>query len=132
MMSDRDETQPDLGSARDQAPPVPRVSLPHDLAGSLRHLPEAELVRLAEAVAAEHRRRGLATPESPSRTPTPTRATSSRSTTRRGAGDAAAPPLTVAQISLIRPSIKAGVTPSVLSRQFGLTRAQIRAALEGH
>jgi hypothetical protein len=107
------------------------VSLPLDLAGSLRHLPEVELVCLAEAVAAEHRRRGLEAPESLSGTPKIDNATAPRSTAECGADDAATLPLTAAQISLIRSSIKAGVTPPVLSRQFGRSRAQIRAALEG-
>lgn len=64
--------------------------------------------------------------------PAPKRgARSRRPEVLRGVDDAATLPLTAAQISLIRSSIKAGVTPSVLSRQLGLSRAQIRAALEG-
>jgi hypothetical protein len=38
--------------------------------------------------------------------------------------------LTRSQINLIRSSIQAGVKPGTLSRQFGLTRAQITAALK--
>jgi hypothetical protein len=45
--------------------------------------------------------------------------------------DAILSQLTRPQISLIRSSIKAGVKPTALQRQFGLTRAQITAALKG-
>jgi len=38
--------------------------------------------------------------------------------------------LTLSQVNLIRESIKSGVKPSVLTRQFGITRAQIKAALQ--
>jgi len=38
--------------------------------------------------------------------------------------------LSRSQVSLIRASIKAGVKPGALSRQFGITQTQIRAALK--
>jgi hypothetical protein len=92
--------------------------LPKALADSLRHLSEADVVRLADAVAVEMQRRGLAASKHEREPP------------RQGAPDPALSQLTRSQISLIRSSIKAGVKPAALSRQFGLTRAQITAALK--
>lgn len=96
----------------------PRAVLPHNLEGSLRHLPEDDLFRLAKAVEAEMQTRGLAAMP-------PQNGSSAKQKVEAPIGD-----LTRAQISLIRSSIKAGVKPGVLSRQFGLTRAQITAALK--
>jgi hypothetical protein len=95
----------------------PHSVLPHNLEASLRHLLEQDIVRLAEAVAAEMERRGLTAAKEPNQSP------------RKGASDPVLLQLTRSQISLIRSSIQAGVKPAALSRQFGLTRAQITAAL---
>jgi hypothetical protein len=94
-----------------------RTVLPHKLAESLRHLPEEDILRLAEAVSVEMENRGLAAPKQKSLS------------ARSGTADPALSQLTRSQINLIRSSIQAGVKPSTLSRQFGLTRAQITAAL---
>lgn len=87
----------------------------NDLAGSLTHLSEQDITRLAEALDFEAQRRGMFI----SLTGTPQ---------RKRASDL--PKLTRLQISLIQCSIKAGVKPLVLLRQFCLSQAQIRAALE--
>jgi hypothetical protein len=73
---------------------------------------------LRDAVAAETRRRGLAEPKQREKG------------ADKGKPDPILLELTRSQISLIRSSIKAGVKPAALSRQFGLTRAQITAALK--
>jgi hypothetical protein len=94
-----------------------RRLLPYDLAASLRHLPDEDVMRLAEAVAAEMKNRQLSAPAPPDPPLRPV------------AVDPVLSQLTRAQINLIRSSIQAGVKPAALSRQFGLTRAQIAAAL---
>jgi hypothetical protein len=112
--SEDHDSHPGVGGA-DALPTL----LPRNLAASLQHLPEQDLVRLWDAVAAEMQRRGLAQPK------------------QRELGadkdqlDPILSQLTRPQISLIRSSIKAGVKPTALQRQFGLTRAQITAALKG-
>ena len=97
---------------------APPTLLPQNLAASLKHLPEQDLVRLRDGVAAEMQRRGL----------------DGAKQRAQGSGNVEPDPilseLTRAQISLIRSSIKAGVKPAALSRQFGLSRAQITAALK--
>jgi hypothetical protein len=106
-------------TGRANAAGSPKSLLPSDLAGSLTHLSEQDIKRLAEALDTEMRRRGISVPPIDTKRP-------QRSRTRA----ADLPELTRSQISLIRSSIKAGVKPSVLSRQFGLSQSQIRAALE--
>jgi hypothetical protein len=96
---------------------TPRTVLPQNLAASLRHLPEEDIIRLAEALCVEMDSRGLTVPM-PQRPPP-----------RKSGPDPVLSQLTRSQISLIRSSIRAGVKPAALSRQFGLTRAQITAAL---
>jgi len=96
---------------------VPKTVLPQNLAASLQHLPEHDIMRLAEALAIELDRRGL------------TAAKEKTKPQSKSAPDPVLLQLTRSQISLIRSSIQAGVKPAALSRQFGLTRAQITAAL---
>lgn len=114
MSRPKDDERPS-GYAGTHAPPT---LLPQNLAASLQHLPEQDLIRLRDAVAAEIQRRGL----------------DEQKQREQGAGKDKPDPilseLTRSQISLIRSSIKAGVKPAVLSRQFGLTRGQITAALK--
>lgn len=95
-----------------------RTFLPLNLAASLRHLPDQDILRLAEAVSAEMDHRKLSAPEATGKTSQTT------------AADPVLSRLTRAQISLIRSSIRAGVKPATLSRQFGLSRAEIAAALK--
>lgn len=114
---DDDDRMQTTGRAREAR--SQKSFLPRDLTGSLSHLCEQDITRLAEAVNTEMQRRGLSVT-------VPGAAPSRR--TRKLPPDL--PNLTRSQISLIRSSIKAGVKPSVLSRQFGLSQAQIRAALD--
>jgi hypothetical protein len=112
MCRSEDQSTPSDGG--DGTPPT---LLPRDLAASLRHLTEEDLLRLADALSVEMRSRRLVSRGQKVQPP------------RAGASDPVVSWLTRAQISLIRSSIQAGVKPAALSRQFGLTRAQITAAL---
>ena len=96
----------------------PKTVLPQNLAVSLRYLAEQDIMRLAEALAAEMDRRGLVAAKENNQAP------------RKVAPDPVLSELTRSQISLIQSSIKAGVKPAALSRQFGITRAQITAVLK--
>jgi uncharacterized protein (DUF433 family) len=97
---------------------LPRTVLPQNLAASLRHLPEQDIVRLVEALAVEMDRRGLTVTKEKTKQPS------------KSGPDPILSQLTGSQISLIQSSIKAGVKPPALARQFGITRAQISAALK--
>lgn len=113
MSRQSDHDKPSVSGERE----VLRTGLPQNLALSLQHMPEEDIRRLAEAVAVEMESRGLTAPKPKSQT------------LGKDASDPVLSQLTRSQISLIRASIQAGVKPAALSRQFGLTRAQINAAL---
>jgi hypothetical protein len=127
-MASDEAKQGDLWSGADQrdAPkrdPRRRL-LPHDLDLALKYLTDGELTALSVAVGKEQARRGHgAEPKSVvASEPVPAARTSSDLPEVEG--------LTRSQVSLIRASIKAGVKPGALSRQFGISQAQIRAALK--
>lgn len=115
-------------------PPTPRTVLPTDLPSALSHLSEGELKQLADAVAAELRRRNLPATllaprrEQESEKPRPARKTSGPKT---GVTADAAASLPQGKLNAIRAAVKAGVKPNVIARQFGVSLAAIKKALEG-
>lgn len=127
-MSSEAEQQGDLWSRAGQqdAPkrdPRRRL-LPHDLDVALKYLTDGELTALAAAVGKEQARRGhVGEPE-------PALPAKSVESARAPSDLPDVEGLTRSQVSLIRASIKAGVKPGALSRQFGISQAQIRAALK--
>jgi predicted DNA binding protein len=124
-MATYETEQPDLWSAankpEDVRSPSQRRLLPHDLDVALKYLTDGELAALAKAVEQEKLRRSpeLAAKIAATQKPAP-----QRQITPIVEG------LTQSQVNLIRSSVKAGVKPATLSRQFGLSRAQITAALK--
>ena len=127
MSSDADQ-QGDLwsrGEQRDAPRRDPRLRLlPHDLDVALKHLTDGELATLSAAVGKEHARRGHVSEPEKVAASEPAQAARASSELPDVEG------LTRSQVSLIRASIKAGVKPGALSRQFGINQAQIRAALK--
>jgi hypothetical protein len=127
-MSSDAEHQSDLWSGADprDAPkrdPLRRL-LPHDLDVALKYLTDGELEALSAAVGKEQERRGHVNSGKAAVPPKPDEPS-------RSSGDLPiVEGLTRSQVSLIRASIKAGVKPGALSRQFGISQTQIRAALK--
>ena len=97
--------------ATDAGRTVPHA-LPADLAGALRHLDDAELDRLRDAVAAESRRRGR-----------PDGKTSGRGTGRRPA------PVMPGQERLVLAAFESGLKPAAIAREFRLSRAQVESVV---
>jgi len=91
-----------------------RHVLPADLRMAVAHLNDKELDRLLSAVIAEQRRRGKKL---------------TAVSRKQGVEVAAAVPLTQGKLNAIRASFKAGVTPSRIARQFGISQLDIRQAL---
>ena len=89
-----------------------RHALPADLDGALRHLDDAQLDRLRDAVAAELRRRGR-----------PDGKTPERGTRRRPA------PVTQGQERLVLAAFESGLKPAAIAREFRLSRAQVEAVV---
>jgi hypothetical protein len=93
----------------------PRHVLPRDLSPSVKHLEDRELDRLLSAVLAEQRERRR-------RVPMPDDSSGKRL-------EVAPIALTRGQINAVRAAFKAGVTPSRIARQFGLSQSDVRKAL---
>jgi hypothetical protein len=93
-----------------------RHVLPADLPNAVRHLDDQELAQLLSAVIAEQqRRRGKKLPTETSRTQRV-----------EGAGTV---PLTQGKVNAVHAAFKAGVTPSRIARQFGISQSDVRKAL---
>jgi DNA invertase Pin-like site-specific DNA recombinase len=88
---------------------------PADLPKAVRHLDDHELDQLLSAVIAEQKQRGkkLAPKISPP----------------RRVEAVAAAPLTQGKLNAVRAAFKAGVTPSRIARQFGISQSDVRKAL---
>ena len=96
--------------------PIPsRHVLPADLPNAVKHLDDQQLDQLLAAVIAEQKRRGKKLPaEMPG---------------KRRVEMVAAAPLTLGKLNAVRAAFKAGVTPSRIARQFGISQSDVRKAL---
>jgi hypothetical protein len=112
-----------------------RHILPKNLRHALTQLSDGELDELFEAAFDEAKRRGRL-PSSVRTDVTPSVLRSSELTTKRLAPtgkrrqvDISEIPLTRGQVNAIRASFKAGITPSRIARQFGVSQSDVRKAL---
>jgi hypothetical protein len=135
------ETTPDLFSARPtaKAPEPPAVSeskanpgsldsprrypLPKHLAGALKPLDDNEIDVLLAAVTTEAERRGRL-PRIPAKEKVPANAKP-----RHGAANYGLGSLTTGKLNAVRAAFKAGVKPSTIARQFGISQSDVRKAL---
>jgi hypothetical protein len=122
------------------APPVPRYILPRDLPQAVKQLSDGELDQLLGVVLEEAKRRGRPLPSiaagstQSSRHPTdllPRRSPSSEKTSKPRKLEAAEISLTRGQLNAVRAAFKAGITPSRIARQFGISQSDVRKALAG-
>jgi hypothetical protein len=106
-----------LSATIDRAPsPIPsRHILPGDLPKAVRHLDDHELDQLLSAVIAEQKRRG--------------KKPALKISEPRRIEVVAAAPLTQGKLNAVRAAFKAGVTPSRIARQFGISQSDVRKAL---
>lgn len=93
-----------------------RHILPSNLPAAIKQLNDGELDQLLSAVLAEQKRRGRRPP-------------GSNESARNQHAQELAPPLTQGKLNAVRAAFKAGVTPSRIVRQFGVTQSQVRKAL---
>ena len=112
-----------------------RHVLPKNLRHGISQLSDGELDELIEAAFDEAKRRGRLPPsvrtDEPSSALRPSDLGTKRSppTARRPKVDIAEVPLTRGQVNAIRASFKAGITPSRIARQFGVSQSDVRKAL---
>ena len=129
-------TKPISATATITDPALPRHVLPKNLAHAVKQLSDEELDQLFKVAFDEATRRGrlprtVAT-NSTSSFRRPPGFPTKRSTTeksKRGHMDTADVTLTRGQINAVRSAFKAGVTPSRIARQFGISQANVRKAL---
>jgi len=105
--------------------------LPADLGSALRHLTDADLKQLATSVAAELERRNppVATPAPPAARNRASSSSKSKTTPSSRLPDLGPTPLTTAKLHAIRAALGAGIKPTVIARQFGVSQSAIREAL---
>jgi hypothetical protein len=102
-----------------------RPALPKDLATAIKYLNNGDLDRLLQAASEEAKRRGrlIPNPDTPNRIDPRSTEPSLKQTlpTRQRQARTPAISLTRGQINAVRAAFKAGVTPSRIARQFGLS-----------
>jgi DNA-binding CsgD family transcriptional regulator len=114
--------------------------LPKNLPNAVKHLSDGELDLLYAAMLDEMNRRGRIPPGVETdlqasrhlfndRPDLLTKRSSGTGNSHRRNVDIAEVPLTRGQVNAVRAAFKAGVTPSWIARQFGLSQANVRKAL---
>jgi hypothetical protein len=98
--------------------PSPSYALPTNLPSALRHLHNDQLDRLLAAVLVEREARGGKKPSPSDEQHAPKRFIRN-----------IAPPLAQGKLNAVRAAFKAGVTPSRIARQFGISQSDVRKAL---
>jgi hypothetical protein len=91
-----------------------RHILPRDLDAAIKHLDDRELERLILAALQERDRRKLPVPEKSERT------------------EIAPAALPQGKLNAIRAAFKAGVPPSRIAKQFGVSRSDVQTTLAGY
>jgi len=113
----------EVSSAQEQ-----RHVLPRDLPNAVKHLTDRELDLLITAAVEEAKRRGRVRPSVQPNTPDELVAKRSSSRgTRRAA--VAMVSLTRGQVNAVRAALKAGIKPSQIARQFGISQSDVRQVL---
>jgi hypothetical protein len=132
------QTTPDLFSTAPVGEPSPpatkpvtsvperRHILPKDLPNAVKHLTNRELDLLIVASLEEAKRRGRSRPNVQADESVPER---SARTDHRRQVEAATVSLTRGQINAVRAAFKAGIKPSLIARQFGLSQSDVRKVL---
>jgi hypothetical protein len=98
------------------ATPLPQYLLPRDLSNGIKQLTDQEFDRLLAAVLTEQKRRGK-------------KLSVSRKASRKPPVQESGPTLAPAKVNAVRAAFKAGVSPSRIARQFGISHADVRKAL---
>jgi hypothetical protein len=109
-----------------------RHVLPNDLPNAVKHLDDRELDLLITASLEETKRRGRLLPSVQANTPDQSVQKQSSSTDKsshRRQVEVAAVSLTRGQVNAVRAAAKAGIKPSLIARQFGISQSDVRKVL---
>jgi hypothetical protein len=99
--------------------------LPEDLTGALKRLDDMEIDELFAAVTTEAERRGRQPPGPAKEKPV----AAAKPQRRQEAAEGGAGSLTTGKLNAVRAAFKAGVKPSAIARQFGVSQSDVRKAL---
>jgi hypothetical protein len=121
----RPATVPQGEAEPDNLASQPRHLLPKDLAGALKRLDDAEIDALLAAVTTEAERRGRR-PLSPAKDKPVADAKPQR---RQAPAEDGVGSLTTGKLNAVRAAFKAGVKPSAIAKQFGISQSDVRKAL---
>jgi hypothetical protein len=129
------QATPDPATVAD--PASPRHVLPKNLPHAVKQLSDEELDQLYKVTLDEAKRRGRlpwtdATDSTPSSRPPPdllTKRSSATDKSKRRQVDVVEISLTRGQVNAVRSAFKAGITPSRIARQFGISQSNVRKAL---
>jgi hypothetical protein len=100
-----------------------RHFLPNDLAGALKRLDDLEIDALLAVAEAE--RRGRRPPSPANEKPV----SGAKRQRRQEPAQDGAGSLTTGKLNAVRAAFKAGVKPSAIARQFGISQSDVRKAL---
>jgi hypothetical protein len=137
MGRDRPQQSPDLfwtvPGGETSPPPTTQVSpaqaqrhvLPKDLPNAVKHLNDRELDLLITASLEEAKRRGRLPPSDQTTNRSPPESKSSRGRQV----ELATVSVTRAQLNAVRAAFKAGIKPSRIARQFGISQSDVRKML---
>jgi predicted DNA binding protein len=103
-----------------------RHILPKDLPNAVKHLTDRELDLLISASVEEAKRRGRLPPSVRANTPDEPKRSSSRD---KRQAELATVSLTRGQVNAVRAAFQAGITPSRIARQFGISQSDVRKVL---
>jgi hypothetical protein len=109
-----------------------RHVLPNDLPNAVKHLDNRELDLLITASLEEAKRRGRSLPNVQANIPDQSLRQRSPRTDRSSHGphvEVATVSLTRGKINAVRAAFKAGIKPSVIARQFGISQSDVRKVL---
>ena len=102
-----------------------RHVLPKNLRKAVKHLSDGELDLLHAAILEEMERRGRLPPSDQ----TTNRSPRADKSSDRPQEETATVSLTCGQVNAVRAALKAGIKPSVIARQSGLSQSDVRKAL---
>jgi hypothetical protein len=103
----------------ESTPAIARHVLPKDLPNAIKRLTDHELDQLIAAALNEQQRRGRKPPVS-------------HESSGKQRVEAVAIPLTSGKLNAVRAAFKAGISPSQIARQFGISQSDVRKVLAGN
>jgi hypothetical protein len=123
------ETSPPVTKQVVTSAPERRHILPKDLPNAIKHLTDQELDSLIAASLKEAKRRGRPLPNVQTDELFAKRSSRTNNSSHRRQEEVATGSLTRGQINAVRAAFKAGIKPSLISRQFGISPSDVRKVL---